>query len=432
MQLLILLFCLMSMILITCFFSKGDLLMPSVVLNSAYILSLLVLVFSPFDFTLHWNTVGIMLLGLVSFQAVELLFFSRKELTNIKKTRNECISFFNISFVIVIQIITLFLLIQDIKRIGQSSLWNSVKSMRSLHMYSASLGSSEYVSFYVSRLMKVNFAAGYVNLFFLIRDITCRERNKYTALYFVSVCMYFFQAILSGGRSQALRLFFAAFIDVLITYRMKYGWKTKLRFTTLVKVMIGIFVAGAAFYGSRLFFGRSNQANLSFASIFASYYSGGVFLFDAYMQHPFKNTGSLVGTQTFKDFFNLLYKYGFRQARVIPQLEFRNMGNTINNTYTAFRYYYQDFGIKGVVLLQMLLSFIYNMLYLRIKKHGSECFVVVYSFVFFALVMHCIVDQFFSIISFGYVETIGWIIMLWIFETRVVIHVKSAFRNNMI
>ena len=431
MQYTVLLIGISMLVILTLFFFDGDYLMPSVVLNTSYILSLLVLLLSPLELSFHWNTVVTILVGLFSFQFAELVLFKRRKGLNCSRSyEKKCISYFTIVIVIFIQILTIVFYIQDIKRIGQSGLWESVKNMRRMNMYSASLGSSDYVRFYVSRLMKINFAAGYVNSFLFIRDITCKKRNRFTLFYLISVCFYLIQAILSGGRAQALRLFFAVFITVLLTYRMEYGWRSRLRFSTVIKVMVGIIVAGAAFYGSRVFFGRINQVNLSFASVLTSYYSGGIYLFNEYMQHPIRNTGSMVGAQTFKDFYNLLYKYGLRSYRIIPQLEFRNMGDTVNNTYTAFRYYYQDFGIKGVVVLQAVLSLIYNFIYSRVKHGGKEYAIVVYSFIFYALIMHCISDQFFSILSFGYVETIMWILIIWCFETSIAVRITPIPGDN--
>ena len=142
-------------------------------------------------------------------------------------------------------------------------------------------------------------------------------------------------------------------------------------------------------------------------------------MFNTYLEYPIRNSGNLIGSRTFLDFFNQLYKFGFLSQRVVPQLEFRQIGNSLTNTYTAFRYYYQDFGIKGIIIMQIIYSHIFNTIYLQIKRNCVKWIIPIYSFLFFSLVMHVIADQFFSILSIGFIETIVEIFIIYWIESHI-------------
>ncbi|MCM1126510.1 MAG: oligosaccharide repeat unit polymerase [Lachnospiraceae bacterium] len=412
------------LILISYYISGNDLLSPSVILEVCYLVSVAVMLMS-WEVKYNWNTVGIILLGLVSFQFTEALFYMQRSKNRKQKMAVIDVSKAVLFLVIIIQIIVVILYAREIMRIGRAGLLESMKIVRRQNMYSASLETSQYIKFYISRIMKFNYAAAYVNLYIFLNNSMLTGKIRGNEIYLFSIIIYIMQAFLSGGRQQFLRISLAAIIIVLLNDRRRSDWKSKISIKIMVKLMLFLIIIIIAFYSIRVIIGRTSQVNDTLWDMFSVYFSGGLLGFNTYMENPIRNTGNLIGSQTFKDLFNLLYKFDFFSTRIIPQLEFRKVGNQLTNTYTAFRYYYQDFGIQGIVIMQVIFSFIFNEVYLRIKKHGDSRMIPIYSFLFFALVMHVILDQFFSILSIGFIETIIEIFILYWIESHIAVRIRT-------
>ena len=58
----------------------------------------------------------------------------------------------------------------------------------------------------------------------------------------------------------------------------------------------------------------------------------------------------------------------FRNINVVGHLEFRHSGGIHGNTYTAYREYYNDFGITGVIILEFIFAFFLYETLCKIKK----------------------------------------------------------------
>lgn len=404
--------------------TDGDFLTPSFILESVYLVATLVMVVT-WDVHYEWVSVGIIAIGLVAFQVVEILFCFDK--SSIPRIVENNISSFVVIVIIVIQIITIILYISEIRRIGGKGLYESIKAVRRQNMYATSLEMSKYINVFVSRLMKLNYAAGYVNLYFLVDKIGKKKRDYQSVLLFISVFVYLIQAVLSGGRMQFLRMGLAFIIYILVVYRYQHNNSKSISVAKIVKVAFFLMIVLILFYETRVLVGRTNQVSYSFWEIFSTYFAGGLYLFNEYLKKPIINQGTAVGTLTFKDLFNLLYKYGFREKRIVPQLEFRRIGEIYTNTYTAFRYYYQDYKACGVIVLQMIFSAVYNCIYKSIKQKMCKILIPIYGFMFFGLVMHVVSDQFFSILSFGYIETIMHMLLILFLETKVRVTYKANY-----
>ena len=123
------------------------------------------------------------------------------------------------------------------------------------------------------------------------------------------------------------------------------------------------------------------------------------------------------GNETFTALNNDLFGYSDN-----IHLEFRQSnGIWIGNVYTALRNYYQDFGLEGVIVLQIIYSVIMTSLYLIAsnKNNKSSNFILpIYALFGFTLILHSYRDFFFStIVSFNYINIIIYMfIIMFIFK----------------
>ena len=91
-------------------------------------------------------------------------------------------------------------------------------------------------------------------------------------------------------------------------------------------------------------------------------------------------------------------------------MEFRQSnGVAIGNVYGAIRRYYNDFGIGGVIVLQMIASTFFNTFYYCLKKasnNHSKFIYLFYAYLFYHVYELPIDDTFFkNFISFNMITT---------------------------
>ena len=147
----------------------------------------------------------------------------------------------------------------------------------------------------------------------------------------------------------------------------KYSWKKSLAFKYIKIGAIALIVVFIAFYLLKYLVRVGNTVNSILDYI--GYYAGGsVQNFNLYIQDPPASSKTIWGQESFMGIYSTLEKFKLVDLSGVyltnSNLEFRQSnGVAIGNVYGAIRRYYNDFGIGGVIVLQMIASTFFNTFY---------------------------------------------------------------------
>ena len=167
---------------------------------------------------------------------------------------------------------------------------------------------------------------------------------------------------------------------------MKKITNSRINTKNITKVFLLIVAIVLCFSKTRTLVGRTNDDD--FVSYVSSYFGGSIELLDLYLRDPIENDG-IFGKESFYALNSALAKFGI-MPKYRMHLEFRSSnGIIIGNVYTAFRCFYHDFGIIGVIALQALLAIIWTYWYKRIMKQ-ENLLKFNSSFIFYCMFVNCL------------------------------------------
>jgi oligosaccharide repeat unit polymerase len=181
-----------------------------------------------------------------------------------------------------------------------------------------------------------------------------------------------FQNIIGGGRGYILWLVCVGFTTSYVINMKKYRWRKHISFKYIKVGTIVLIVVFVGFYLLKYIVRIGNTVNSILDYI--GYYAGGSLQnFNLYLSDPPSSTHQIWGKETFMGIYSTLEKYGLVDLTGVyatnSNLEFRkSKGVSIGNVYGAVRRYYNDFGILGVITLQMICSTFFNAFYYKLKK----------------------------------------------------------------
>lgn len=398
---LIIVFCLVL------FFDR-DIFSPAALICESYLLALVCAIMNIFlwNINLSFSTMQIILIGVFSFVIPSwfLLRFNNKN-NGFQYNKNIIIKdkHFNIRkgiyiFFIFLQAIVIVLYFYYvIKTIGGvGNVFNFSKIMNEYREGTSYGDLDSLVPTYVNQLVKVSQIIAYISMYnILYQKIVLIKKNKLFAFNIISIILYIVLTLLSGGRYKMISFIIGTLIMWNIISRKVNNKKFNFKYT--LKIVIIIFASLLVFSQTRTLVGRTNDS--SFISYISSYFGGSIELLDLYMRNPIRET-KIIGKESFYALNSTLSKLGIvEQYRM--HLEFRSSnGIVIGNVYTALRCFYHDFGMMGVISLQLLLSIIWTCWYKRIKRNNC-----IYKFdssmLFYCMFINCLFlnsyrDNFFS------------------------------------
>lgn len=378
---------------------------PSSIMCESYILAVLCAIINidKWNVNISIKTFQIIIVGILSFVVPSFfVLHCRFSKRNIECKKNENYNYYinkQIYLILIfLQFVALILyLYYVIKTIG--GIGNIFKLSEILHDYreGTSYGDLEsMVPSYVNQLVKISQVVSYISLYniFYMRMIE-KKRNDCLFLNAVSIALFIALSLLSGGRYKMIAFFLAALV-MGYTILKKLTNKS-INIKNIIKIFILIIAIVLCFSKTRTLVGRTNDDDV--VSYVSSYFGGSIQLLDLYLENPIENDG-IFGKESFYALNNTLAKFGI-MPKYRMHLEFRSSnGVVIGNVYTAFRCFYHDFGITGVVLLQALLAIIWTCWYKKIiKQRDMSKFDS--SFIFYCMFINCLFfssyrDNFFS------------------------------------
>ena len=400
--------------------NRGDIMAPSILLCLGYIISVLSAIYNidNWNIKLHLNTYCVIILGILAFAftewIVKLADMKNKNITKLSLTKNKEIQIktYKIILVIIFDIVILLLYFKEVYRISllggnTGGIANMMTAYRNITSYSTTLIEGQGLNGIVSFLTKGVYVSAYVFLFVFINNVIyAKQKISKNIKYLIPIILYIIQTFLSGARIYFMYIATAIIILSYILNKRRDGWNSNVNFKYIKIGVIGLLSVLVIFFFSRGLVGRTAKTDIM--EYITNYAGGSIQLFNEYMQNKPIGDGHF-GSETFIGIQKILYKFGVSDYVRIPHLEFRTLGNSSSgNVYTGFRRNYQDFGLGGMIVCQVILSFIFNLFYIKIrnqKKYNSSqnYYVIVYSIIISAVLFHSIADIFYmEILSMGY------------------------------
>ena len=416
-----------------------DFFSPSAIICESYILATLCAIYNikTWGINLSIGTVKLILIGIMSFvipSTFILLFGKKKKHTNVDKNNAE-IKFkfkFNnqLMYVLVFtQILTTILyLYYVVKTVGLGFSLSSFSYIMNYYRENTSYGDLEsLVPTYVNQLVKISKIVAFINLYNIILNKILYKKNgfkyKIKAYEILSIISFIITSLLRGGRYGLIAFCLGAMVMWKILSDSVYEEKNKLNLKKIIKVMGIIILLVVAFSNLRTFVGRTNNDGI--VEYVTKYFGGSIQGLDMFLKNPISKS-NIWGKETFYAINRTLSKFGVSESYQM-HLEFRTSnGVSIGNVYTAFRSFYYDFGIFGVVFLQVILSIFWTVFYKIIRNDDDylnfNSKIIFYCMFISCLFLHSYRDNFFStVIS---VSTISVIIYFIIIKLLVVLKNK--------
>lgn len=326
-------------------------------------------------------TVLLIMTGLLSFIFSSFLvyqIFPHNYTKNITPFHRERIELNGLFLCIVIAV----LLVHDY--LYYSFILKNVESMRVFGLsvglminYFRNMGYTETVRLaepiYLQILSVLSYIAGIFSLFIFAHNSIFNRLKKQEFLLAIIIILNLCYNLLNSNRGALLRLLAELICCYYVFWSMKSGWvqvinKKFIKLSLRVLVFfIPCFIALAFFtgrYGDIEKFDISRFEALNYLSIYSS---SGVRNFDLYVKQPVIDD-KIIGKESFYGINRFLYNRFDIGVFYDPNLEFRSIkGKNTGNIYTAFRRYYADFGIIGLILLPFIMGVFFSYIYCKAK-----------------------------------------------------------------
>lgn len=409
-----------------------DIFSPSAIICESYLLAVCCAIVNIkiWNIDLKPKTVDLILLGILVFIIVSLFIIHTtiKKKENDKKGKIEFIEVnkFNYKILVFIQILTVIIyLVYVIKAVGGLSSFTSFSNLMNYYRENTAYGELETgIPTYVNQLVKISKILGYISLYIIIRDTLIAKRRKMkkhdkNILYVISIFSFIVLTLLSGGRFGLISYVLGALVMWAILKDRIYETKTTIKIRQVFKIVCFVIIVMVLFSNLRGVVGRKNDDG--FIQYVSSYFGGSIQLFDMFLDRPIKKS-EIFGKETFYGINRTLSQLGIIEPYKM-HLEFRESnGVVIGNVYTSFRNFYYDFGMCGIVVLQIILAIFWSLYYKKIKKEKNVCefdyLLIIYCMYINTLFLHSYRDTFYSTVIT--VSTVTTIIYLFIIKKIII------------
>lgn len=396
------------------YFSKKSLVTPSLLMMLGFFVSTICSIYNiqNWKVNLHVDTLKIVIVGMLVFILVEMfvkLYFStkrqKKKINKLNKIQRFNIPFLLSIFIILFYFVLIIMLSKNVQSV--TGIYGNLSEAISTYRNDLVIETGESVSSGLTQILKIFSSYSYISMFIFVHQIVNHYGNKRYILVIPSL-LYIVQNFLIGSRLPMLGVFLSFLAMYFIISKQKdinlSNLKLKKYFNLIIIVSIVIFV----FYFIKSFLGRPGEE--SFLDYLTRYLGGSIPSFDQYLHTPQLTRNSFWGQNTFQGIYGSLSKIfpGRYIYSSVNKWIMAPTGVIIGNTYTAFKTYYEDFGMTGLITLTALISFIFSYIYESIfynwfyKNKNCTFFII-----FYAMFIYSVFFFFFSELFFYQIFTFG-------------------------
>lgn len=396
---------LMGLMISAAFLTKKDFLSPSFLSCAFFMCSAILGViglgtWNNID-SLSFKLIFIIFIGLVAFILGEFLQrkIIEKKLKKDEEIKDEYIKVGKIKYVLTMLfiILTTILLILGIKKVCNYYEFNgSLSSMLNFYRMQTSLysdGPIVDINFIVKQMQKVCEVICIYYIFILINNFFIKKEKKDIWLLApVFLCMA--QSLLTTGRVVLMRFFIFA-IYIFIFYYIKYNKDNSKLWLKILKIAtIGIACATSVFYLMIPLLGREKNTE---PIEYVSFYMGTTIpSFEFTLNNPTEKN-EYWGRETFDGAYKSIDKFKILELPKDKGYIWIDFLGYRSNVYTSLRAYYNDFGIIGVIICQMVFGLVFSWLYQKSKS--NKLILIWYANYVYILIEQIRAEQFFNLIS---------------------------------
>lgn len=177
-----------------------------------------------------------------------------------------------------------------------------------------------------------------------------------------------------------------------ILLQHKRGWKITTQSKFIRIIVIALVVILVVFSRLQSLLGRDVSGSTDGFTVVSNYVGAPIIHFGQYIQNP-PPPNKVLGQETFVGVWNVAYKLGITEQAYLAHEEHRRLTNTdTGNVYTLFRRFIQDFGIGGMCILTILLSWLFSYFYNRKIRNctldrKTVLNIMVYGYIFYIIAM---------------------------------------------
>lgn len=397
---------------------RKDLFSPESLLCISYILAIVCAIYNidNWGINLHYNTYFVIVIGIFSFFLPSLFFYffhKNKNAKNIQKKlewieiQSGKVMFLNIISLVIMLIYSLYF----IKAIGGVGALLNFSNAMEVYRNKTMLHHLTLIPSWINFLSKICRAVCFIYTYILINNLIfdrkkMKSKRKIKNQFIIGIASYIPLTIMSGGRYDLI--VYIIYIIVIFSILFTIHNKKILPTGKILKIGLIVTLVLIIFSSYRSLVGRTAESDT--VDYITEYFGGSIAIFDIYMQemHP---KAAYFGQETFSGIRKLAYQFkiiddqGFSKDAMLFRTSYNN--KIIGNVYTGFRKPYHDFGITGVIILQIILALIFNKLYYNCfykrEKNKISFRIIVTGTIFFCIVLHSYSETFFcNVLSFNY------------------------------
>lgn len=390
---------------------------------------------------------AIIVVGIFSFIFAEFLtrIFCKRITGNMKADYNKPIQennnwpvydFNHIFFIAVIAFnaVILILYLLDILRVTKSSGMSGSDITKSIALYrhisvggTTSLNIDSSVNRLLIHLIKLVKSSGFVAQFILISNVMVKYK-KNRSLYIIIIIQSVLPGLISGGRTEAIRLLSAILADYNILWHQRNGWyrnnSAKFIKIGLCTLSLGIPI----FYFLGTLIGRGGQNIFETSAV---YLGSGIALFNVFCNTRSSIKNLFFGEESLFGIYELLSNFGFNFPSRNVALEFQSSGELVSNLYTFFRRPLNDFGIIGMCVFTGIIAAAFSWLYFykikdKKRNYKTDIFSLIYGFMFYWIISASSEQRSVNYFSADYIE----IMVLIIIEYKLVCYLSKHMSHS--
>lgn len=428
MMLYILMFSVIIIMLLAYITSSKELLSPTIILSSGYLISSFIAILNINDWgDVSYYTYFVILMAIVSFYIGELIgseiLIKTNIITKINKTPDKKVKFiitrkqvFIVSTFMLYIAYLYYRYTYNLSLIGGNpgGLLNMLSYARLVNVDNENF---ERIGFVLKYGHYFSRAYTYYIIYCIIHNHFTFYGKKTPIFQFIPVILYIVQAILTTGRTQIMYLVIYIFMLMVINLKIRSNWSNINDFKIIKRGIIAVLIILSSFWIIDISLRGSIYGNTrGIFSTFSKYISSSLIALDNFLNNPIRD--DYFGKETLYNFYSLLNRVGLNFEVYSSPLEFTTFSGVSTNIYTALRRYIHDFGIVGMVIIQFTLGSVYSYSFKSIKyrkRIGKG--LIFYCMMIYPVFFSFIEERFFTnILSLPTLTIVIFISLLWKFK----------------
>lgn len=394
--------------------NKQDIMAPSVMVVIVFLFSTFIAMLNVNNWNIEFsfNAMFLLTLGIILFGVTDIIVHNLKmqidrTMSHPETVKTIWIEPWKIKIIIIIDFIIVVFVYREVRRIAGTDTWfsNIYYAYRMIVSHSDRRTANQYMNGLISQSMKFVIVSGFLYAYIFIHNVhVCKSKVRSNLLYVIPPIMLSIMTLMTGVRTNVLRLCIACLVYAYILLQYKSNWRIKTSWRFIQILAIASVVILISFGALQSFLGRRGSTDIF--TVISVYAGGPIQQFNQYIQDkPIAN--QVFGQSTFVGIWNFLNKLGFIEEVYSVHAEFRKLDDmNMGNVYTIFRKFIQDFGILGMCFMTVALSAILSVFYnFKIKRQNLSykriILIVEYGYLYYIVTMASIDNVVHDYINIG-------------------------------